>query len=122
MKHIGQALKNQIEISNLRKKDVAESAGISYNYLSTLFKQESMDCLLFEKLCIASGLSPLDIFETEIKDTDGSIVRGASNNANISVGEVLALRELLAEKERLIRVLMAQLGLQDGTNSEQKVY
>lgn len=119
MKNIGIELKKQIEINNLRKKDVAAAIGISYNYLSTLFKQESMDCLMFEKVCKATGMSPMAIFETEIKENDGSITSNASDKANISIGELLALRELLSEKERLIRILMSQLEKSTVTITEQ---
>ena len=46
MKHIGSILKEHIEKMGLKKGDVATKAGITYNYLSTIFKQSSCDAAL----------------------------------------------------------------------------
>ena len=75
-----------------------------------------------ERLCIASGLSPLLIFENvpmpqiNTKDTTMSAPTGASN-VNIGVNEKL-YQELLAEKERYIKSLERQLEDLRGTKKE----
>ncbi len=55
MKNVGQILKRHIEDNHLKKGEIAKSVGISYNYLSTLFKQDTMDAKLLEKLFVAVG-------------------------------------------------------------------
>ena len=50
MKHAGELIKNHIETNKLVKKNVAESVGITPTYLSSLFKEKSMDCALLEKI------------------------------------------------------------------------
>lgn len=124
MKHLGQLLKNHIETNNLKKRDVANAAGITYNYLSTVFNKESLDCGLWEKLCAASGLNPAIAFDIPVSgnksysDIQAHTVVGP---ATVMIGaEQKSLLDLLAEKERLIQVLMAASGLKIGTKTEQK--
>lgn len=124
MKHLGQLLKNHIETNNLKKRDVANAAGITYNYLSTVFNKESLDCGLWEKLCAASGLNPAIAFDIPVlgnksySDIQAHTVVGP---ATVMIGaEQKPLLDLLAEKERLIQVLMAASGLKIGTKTEQK--
>lgn len=124
MKHLGQLLKNHIETNNLKKRDVANAAGITYNYLSTVFNKESLDCGLWEKLCAASGLNPAIAFDIPVlgnksySDIQAHTVVGS---ATVMIGaEQKSLLDLLAEKERLIQVLMAASGLKIGTKTEQK--
>ena len=61
MKHIGNILKNHIETNHLKKRDIANAVGITYNYLSTIFTKQSIDCALFEKLCVVTGLNPMSV-------------------------------------------------------------
>lgn len=124
MKHLGQLLKNHIETNNLKKRDVANAAGITYNYLSTVFNKESLDCGLWEKLCAASGMNPAIAFDIPVlgnksySDIQANTVVGP---ATVMIGaEQKSLLDLLAEKERLIQVLMAASGLKIGTKTEQK--
>ncbi len=106
MKHVGQVLKEHIESHKLKKKEVAEAAGISYNYLSTIFRQPSCDADLLERLCIASGLHPSVMFDVpdsiskNYSDISASTLLG---NASIQIGEASILREQLADKERIIQ-------------------
>lgn len=123
MKHLGQLLKKHIETNNIKKRDVANAAGISFNYMSTLFNKQSMDCELWEKLCAATGLNPATAFDAPVEgnksysDIQAHTVVGP---ATVMIGaEQKPLLDLLAEKERLIQVLLAASGLKIGTKSEQ---
>lgn len=122
MKHLGQLLKDHIESNRLKKRDIADKAGITPNYLSTLFKDDDMDCSLWEKLCVASGLNPAIAFEAQsgvnksYSDIQAHTMVGP---ATVMIGaEQKTLLDLLAEKERLIQVLMAASGLKIGTKTE----
>lgn len=123
MKNLGELLKNHIEINHLKKRDIAEAVGITPNYLSTLFNGKDMDCSLWEKLCIATGLNPASAFEVpagvnkNYSDIHAQTIVGP---ATVTIGaEQQPLLDLLAEKERLIQVLLATSGIKLGTDSEQ---
>lgn len=124
MKHFGQILKRHIETNGLQKGQVATAAGITYNYLSAIFKKQSVDAELMERLCIAAGLSPYLIFENvpaPLKMNSDNQALGLLGNASINLGnanEKLYL-DLLAEKERYIKLLERQLGIKTGTKTEQ---
>ncbi len=106
MKHLGELIKNHIEDNRLVKKSVADSVGISPTYLSTLFKEASMDCALYEKICNAIGMVPSVAFDDQpvstqmLSDIKATTVVGP---ATVTIGETKALRDLLAEKERTIQ-------------------
>lgn len=123
MKHLGQILKNHVEANHLKKRDVADAVGITYNYLSTVFTKKSIDCELWEKLCNASGLNPAVIFETP--DELDNIPLGNATPASEcgfhkpKTSDRETLLELLAEKERLIQVLLATSGINVATKIEQ---
>ena len=106
MKHVGQTLKQHIEANHLKKGDVARAAGITYNYLSTIFTKDSIDAMLLEKLCVACGLNPEVFFEvpqTAIKYYSDISANTIVGPATVTIGAEVALyKELLAEKERLI--------------------
>lgn len=123
MKHFGQILKKHIETNGLAKGEVASLAGITYNYLSGIFHKQSIDASLMERLCIASGLSPLLIFENVPIPQIGKTGTGMSApigtpQANPGVNEKL-YQDLLAEKERYIKSLERQLEDLRGTKTEQ---
>lgn len=123
MKHLGQILKNHVEANHLKKRDVADAVGITYNYLSTVFTKKSIDCELWEKLCNASGLNPSVIFETpyELDNTTLDNATQATENGSHKpkTSDRETLLELLAEKERLIQVLLATSGIKVATKTEQ---
>lgn len=124
MKHLGQLLKNHIEANNLKKRDISDAVGITSNYLSTLFNKETMDCALWEKLCRATGINPalaFDVPEAGNKSYSDIYAQTVLGPATVTIGtEQKTLLDLLAEKERLIQVLLAASGLKIGTNSEQR--
>lgn len=117
MKHAGQILKDHIEKNGLVKGDIAKAVGISYNYLSTLFKKASFDTELLEKLYVAAGLHPAVVFDVPEKiqknysDIEAQAFLGT---AMVNIGQNENMRELLdakdriiEEKERIIQLLMA---------------
>lgn len=121
MKHVGKILKEHIESHRLVKGEVAKQVGISYNYLSTIFKQPSVDAGLLEKLCVAIGLHPSEVFdvpeeiENRYQDIWAKTLLGNAKveiNANDKLRALLEEKErIIAEKERTIQILMAQSGL-----------
>lgn len=123
MRHIGEIIKKHIETNKLVKKNVAEAVGITPTYLSSLFKEDSMDCALYEKICRAIGMNPSIVFESSepgvqmLSDIKATTMIGA---ATVTIGETKALQELLAEKERLIQVLISAYDIKIGTKTEPK--
>ena len=105
MKHVGLLLKNHIEGNHLKKGQIAEQAGISYNYLSTIFKRPSIDADLLERLYVAAGLHPAIVFDVPehvSKNFSDIIAQTILGNASVQINQNENLRELLAEKERII--------------------
>lgn len=105
MKHVGQLLKKHIEDNHLKKKEIAEAAGISYNYLSTIFKNASCDAALLEKLYVAAGLHPAVVFdvpESVTKQFSDIMAQAILGNASVQITNNDSLRDLLVEKDRVI--------------------
>lgn len=105
MRHIGQLLKKHIEDNHLKKGQIAAQAGISYNYLSTIFKQPSCDADLLERLYVAAGIHPAIVFdvpEQVTKSFSDIMTQTILGNASVQINQNENLRELLAEKERII--------------------
>ena len=63
MKPIGPIIKKYIEERGMKKGEIANAVGITYNYLSTIFQKNSVDATMLEKLCVATGLHPMTFFE-----------------------------------------------------------
>ena len=82
-----------------------------------------MDCELWEKLCLASGINPAVAFDVPLsssKSYSDIYAQTVLGPATVTIGaEQKTLLDLLAEKERLIQVLMAASGLKIGTKTEQ---
>lgn len=107
MKHVGRLLQEHIESNNLVKKDVADCVGITYNYLSTIFKKPTIDCELLEKFCKCLHISPLMFFEvdetSEYNYKSKNQVRTKTGKAELHIDSHNGSNEaLLAEKERVI--------------------
>lgn len=121
MKNAGQILKKHIEDNHIKKGEIAKAVGISYNYLSTLFKQETMDARLLEKLFVAVGLHPAMVFDVPEQMTKkfcDIYAHTLLGNATVQINEAENLRDILeekeriiAEKERTIQILMANAGI-----------
>ena len=121
MKHIGSFLKEHIEKNGYKKGEVANKVGITYNYLSTIFKQSSCDAALLEKLYVAVGLHPGLVFEVPDGISINSSEVYAKNfigRASVSMGANDAMKalidekdKLIAEKERTIQLLLTQINI-----------
>lgn len=121
MKHIGSILKERIEKLELKKVDVAKQVGITYNYLSTIFKQPTCDAALLEKLYVAVGLHPGIVFDVPDGiniSTSEVYAKNFIGRASVSTGSGEAMKalidekdKLIAEKERTIQLLLKQLSI-----------
>jgi DNA-binding Xre family transcriptional regulator len=111
MRHLGQTLKEHIESNHITKTDVASKVGIAPTYLSTIFNKASIDCELWEKLCNACNLSPMEAFTDSYNPV-------TCKNYSASAEKIKALEMLLDEKERTIRILMRQLDIKTATPAE----
>lgn len=125
MKNVGYEIHRIIEEKKLIKRRVAADAGIDPTYLAQLRSRESIDAALLERLCKAIGISPGYFFDDWPCDqySTGDINNMSNTgNATVNVGhsiadksnsdEVIAtLKQLVDEKERLIKVLLNQLGM-----------
>ena len=119
MLHIGNEIKKAIESNHLVKQDVAEQLGVSPTYLARMFNQNDMKCSMLDRVSKVIGLSVSHIFEQEgqvsVQNVSAnSVIGNAKAEVNVTPGEVATLRELLAEKERTIQILMAQIGTVSG--------
>lgn len=119
MLHIGNEIKKVIESNHLVKQDVAERLGVSPTYLARMFNQNDMKCSMLDRVSKVIGLSVSHIFEQEgqvsVQNVSAnSVIGNAKAEVNVTPGEVATLRELLAEKERTIQILMAQIGTISG--------
>lgn len=119
MLHIGNEIKKSIESNHLVKQDVAEQLGVSPTYLARMFNQNDMKCSMLDRVSKVIGLSVSHIFEQEgqvsVQNVSAnSVIGNAKAEVNVTPGEVATLRELLAEKERTIQILMTQIGTISG--------
>lgn len=119
MLHIGNEIKKAIESNHLVKQDVAERLGVSPTYLARMFNQNDMKCSMLDRVSKVIGLSVSHIFEQDgqvsVQNVSAnSVIGNAKAEVNVTPGEVATLRELLAEKERTIQILMAQIGTISG--------
>lgn len=119
MLHIGNEIKKVVESNHLVKQDVAERLGVSPTYLARMFNQNDMKCSMLDRVSKVIGLSVSHIFEQEgqvsVQNVSAnSVIGNAKAEVNVTPGEVATLRELLAEKERTIQILMAQIGTVSG--------
>lgn len=126
MKPIGPILKAHIEKNELKKGEIANLVGITYNYLSTIFNKSSIDASLLEKLCVATKLNPMVFFETtpEMTKPQFSDIKATTlvGNAAVQIGtaehyeKLIAEKDrLIAEKERTIQILLKTVGQKAGT-------
>jgi len=121
MKNIGPELNRIMTERRIVRKDIAKEVGITPTYLSAIVRKNSIDCEL--KICKAIGISASYFFDdthgNHVSDISATTLFGNAN-VNITQGEVKMLKELLAEKERTIKILMAERNI-DRAENESKI-
>lgn len=124
MKHFGSTLYKIIDDKRLKKKDIAEKAGLDPSHLSQLMNKEYFNPKLLERICFAIGISPGIMFDDwpdgkyTIREINNSTIIG---DATVNVGDNSEnLKELLKEKERIIeekerfiKLLLRQNGMSE---------
>lgn len=116
MKNVGQEISRIIKEKRLVQKDVADTIGISPVYLSNIMHKPSIDAALLERISMAIKISPSFFFDDYgttkqhiTGDCSAASIHGDATAINYNVAkanEIKLLRELLADKERLIQILM----------------
>lgn len=119
MKHIGNTVKRLVEEKGLKKAQFALDIGLAHaESLSRLFRSESVQCDMLERICRVLDVHPAYFFD----DSDAPMATAQAStiigNANASAiaqsSEMATLRELLAEKERTIQILLGKIGTKTG--------
>lgn len=121
--NIGPELNRIMTERRIVRKDIAKEVGITPTYLSAIVRKNSIDCELLDKICKAIGISASYFFDdthgNHVSDISATTLFGNAN-VNITQGEVKMLKELLAEKERTIKILMAERNI-DRAENESKI-
>lgn len=115
MKHIGNELYRICEKKRLVKKDIADTIGISAVYFSGILRKASIDAGLLEKICKAIGITPAYFFDDYTRE-DADVQRNTAaqvQERQSDKKEIEMLREMLAEKERTIKILMKAKGFSE---------
>lgn len=122
MKHIGNTVKSLIEAKGIKKAQFALDIGLAHaESLSRIFRSKSVQCDMLEKICRVLDVHPAYFFD----DTESSSATAQAStffgNANASAvsesGDIATLRELLAEKERTIQILLGKIGSKAGQDA-----
>lgn len=123
MKHVGHELYQIIDKKKLVKKQLAEKIGMEPSQFNQLMHRESMDARLLERICKVLNISPGYFFDDwpSEKYTIGEIHnQTVIGDAHVNIGQnvkhletILAEKDrLIAEKERLIKVLGIKSGIE----------
>ncbi len=136
MKPIGPTIKKYIEDNGLKKGEIANDVGISYNYLSTIFNKTSIDASLLERICVAIKLHPAVFFDdfatsehshysdihAHTRVGDATVKIGSDDLGEKLLNEkdrvIDTLMQLLHEKERTIQILMNSANQSPGQNRD----
>lgn len=110
----GQELKEKVLLANVPFNVIAERLGITAQSLNSYFKGKDVRSNTIEKIADAIGVDMSFFYPTDgnkaVANGTGSVAAIQSTvnqgDANVLSERVRGLEELLAEKERLISVLM----------------
>lgn len=122
MKHVGITVKNLVESKGIKKAQFAHDIGLAHaESLSRIFRSKSVQCDMLEKICRALNVPPAYFFDDAEAPTATAQASTFIGNANASAvaqsGEMATLRELLAEKERTIQILLGKIGAKTGQDA-----
>jgi transcriptional regulator with XRE-family HTH domain len=107
MKHVGKEIYNIIKNKNIKQKDVAKMLNMSTVNLSKIFKKESIDASLLEKITKTLHISIEDFFNEEkslILEEPQATYKAENKCANCA-----RLEKIVAVQERLIDRLEGEL-------------
>ena len=115
--HIGYKIKELIRSKKIRVTDFAKTIGKNREYMYTIMNSEDIDTELLRKIAKALSVPMYTFFDDQLPDGTQSITGNGNGNVNVAAmnsqvtisdkdKEIEHLKELLAEKERLIQVLM----------------
>lgn len=119
MKHIGNTVKSLVEAKGIKKAQFALDIGLAHaESLSRIFRSSSVQCDMLERICRVLDVHPAYFFDDADAPTATAQASTFIGNANASAvaqsGEMATLRELLAEKERTIQILLGKIGTKTG--------
>ena len=119
MKHIGNTIKELVEAKGIKKLQFARDIDLAPESLSRFFKHSSIQCDLLEKICRILEVSPSFFFDEpggshQATAQASTLIGNANASAVTQSGEMATLRELLAEKERTIQILLGKIGTKSG--------
>lgn len=123
MKHIGKTVKELVEVRGLKKAQFAADIDIAPESLSRFFKHSTIQCDLLEKICRILDVPPGYFFDVEggaqATAQASTVIGNASANAVAQPlsDDASALRQLLAEKERTIQILLGKIGTKTGQDA-----
>ena len=102
----------------MKKSQFASAIGLQHAAsLSRIFRSSTVQCEMLEKICRALDVHPSYFFDdgTSGATAQASTVIGNASASAVSQSEDIAvLRELLAEKERTIQILLGRIGTKTG--------
>lgn len=104
----------------MKKSQFATAIGLQHaESLSRIFRSSTVQCEMLEKICRALEVHPSYFFDdgTSGATAQASTVIGnasASASAVSQSEDIAVLRELLAEKERTIQILLGRIGTKTG--------
>ena len=107
MKQIGKELEIIIRQRGIVKNALAKELDITPTWLSKLFRRDSIDCALLDKICRFVGISPAYFFDIDLEPMGGHV---DAMQVDALKREVEVLRELARDKERTIQILLKQTG------------
>lgn len=112
MKHIGNELNRIIEERKLVKREIAESCGIHPSYFSYILKSNTMNPETLETICRHLDISPGYFFDdwTSNKYSLSEIMHPDADSI-AKDKEIKLLREMLEDKERIIKILSQKSGI-----------
>ena len=122
MKHIGNTVKSLIEAKGIKKAQFALDIGLAHaESLSRIFRSKSVQCDMLEKICRVLDVHPAYFFDDAESSSATAQASTFFGNANASAvsqsGDIATLRELLAEKERTIQILLGKIGSKAGQDA-----
>lgn len=120
MKHIGSTVKSLVEARGIKKAQFALDIGLQHaESLSRIFRSGSVQCDMLERICRVLNINPAFFFDDAAEQPQATaqastVIGNASASAVAQTAEIATLRELLAEKERTIQILLREIGTKSG--------